>query len=295
MLKMSNTSLHVPDQLASERDRLSLAHLTMLDATPLELIDAAEAGGFDFIGLRIAPPTPADSIVPVVGQQDLIRHIERRLDETGIRILDVETFWLSPRTRVEELMPAFETGARLGARYLLVVGNDPDEGRVVSSFARLCEAAQPFGLKAMLEFIPFCQTRTLQAALRVLQQAAQQNAGVLVDALHVIRSGGSPRDLRELDPTLIEYWQICDAATERPSDGDLRTEARTRRFYPGEGELPLTAMLDALPGGLPIAVEAPCQRYAHLPPVERGRLCGLTTRAFLEGHQRATATLSRST
>jgi hypothetical protein len=34
---------------------LSLAHMTVLDAHPLELIDAAAAGGFDYIGLRIVP------------------------------------------------------------------------------------------------------------------------------------------------------------------------------------------------------------------------------------------------
>ena len=36
--------------------RLSLAHLTVLDAHPLELVDAAVAGHFDAIGLRIDPP-----------------------------------------------------------------------------------------------------------------------------------------------------------------------------------------------------------------------------------------------
>jgi sugar phosphate isomerase/epimerase len=261
--------------------RLSLAHLTVLDATPLELIDAAAAGGFDYIGLRIVPPTPADRIVPVVGDHDLIRRIEQRLDETGMRILDVETFWLSPQTRVEDLEPALETAARLGARYLLVCGNDPDEGRVVSSFASLCEAARPLGLKAMLEFIPFCHTQTSAQALRVVHAAAQANAGILVDALHVMRSGGSPDDLRQLAPELLDYWQICDARTARPADDDLRREARTDRFYPGDGELPLDAMLEALPASAPIAVEAPCARYAHLPVIERGRLCGETTRAFL--------------
>ncbi|MCA1646004.1 MAG: hypothetical protein LC797_11255 [Chloroflexi bacterium] len=39
-------------------DQLSLAHLTVLDATPLQLIDGAAAGGFELIGLRIVPPTP---------------------------------------------------------------------------------------------------------------------------------------------------------------------------------------------------------------------------------------------
>jgi hypothetical protein len=138
-------------------ERLSLAHLTLLDATPLELIDAAQAGGFNFIGLRIVSPTPADPLVRVVGDQELIRRIERRLDETGIRILDVETFRLWPDTSVTDLQPALETAARLGARYLLVVGNDPDESRVVATFAGLCVAARPLGLKAMLEFIPFCR------------------------------------------------------------------------------------------------------------------------------------------
>jgi hypothetical protein len=46
--------------------RLSLAHLTVLDAHPLALIDAAVAGRFNAIGLRIVPPSPADVIVPVV-------------------------------------------------------------------------------------------------------------------------------------------------------------------------------------------------------------------------------------
>ena len=43
---------------------LSLAHLTVLDAHPLELVAAAVAGGFDAMGLRIVPPTPAHAVVP---------------------------------------------------------------------------------------------------------------------------------------------------------------------------------------------------------------------------------------
>jgi sugar phosphate isomerase/epimerase len=266
---------------APAHQRLSLAHLTLLDATPLELIDAAAAGGFDFVGPRIMAPAPTDARPPVVGDQHLIREIQRRLGDTGIRVLDAETFWLWPETRVQDLLPALETAAGLGAGYLVVAGNDPDASRLVATFASLCEAGRPLGLKAMLEFMPFTHTRTLQAALRVIQQAAQPNAGVLVDALHLARSGASPADLRSLDPAVLDYWQICDASAAPPADGDLRTEARTRRLYPGQGELPLATLLDTLPAAAPIAVEAPCERYASLPPVERGRLCGQVTRAFL--------------
>jgi len=78
------------NQAAENPIRLSLAHLTVLDADPLTLIDAAAAGRFDAIGLRIVPPMPTDQIVPVIGNERLIGEIERRLDATGVRVLDIE-------------------------------------------------------------------------------------------------------------------------------------------------------------------------------------------------------------
>ena len=43
--------------------KLSLHHLTMLDAHPLQLVDAAHAGGFDYYGLRVVAPTAAVLLV----------------------------------------------------------------------------------------------------------------------------------------------------------------------------------------------------------------------------------------
>ena len=146
----------------------------------------------------------------------------------------------------------------------LVCGNDPDESRVTANFAALCEAARPLGLKAMLEFIPFCHTRTPAEALRVVQAAAQPNAGVLVDALHLTRSGGSPDDLRGLIQRSSATGRSAMRLPSPPADGDLRTEARTRRLYPGEGELPLAAMLDVLPADIPSPSKRPAHAYAHL-------------------------------
>lgn len=267
--------------------RISLAHLTVIDADPLQLIDAAAAGGFDSIGLRIVAPMPTDRIVPVIGDETLIRKIESKLRDSSIDILDIEAIWLGPDSDANSYGPAFETGARLGAKHVLVVGNDPDEARVTDNIARLCTLAAPFGLKVMLEFIPYCHTRTVEAAHRVVSRAAQPNAGVLVDALHLSRSGGSPADVRRLDPAWLSYCQICDARPARPPQNELRAEAREGRLFPGEGALPLSELLDALPEGIALGVEAPCMQYANLSPVERGRLCGAATRAFLERYRRA--------
>jgi sugar phosphate isomerase/epimerase len=50
--------------------------------------------------------------------------------------------------------------------------------------------------------------------------------------------------------------QLCDAPLQPPG-GDAAAEARTERLLPGEGGLPLTALLSAVPPATPVAIEAP--------------------------------------
>ncbi len=265
----------------------SLAHLTVLDADPLALIEAAAAGGFDAVGLRIVPPLPGDVIVPVIGDAALQRRIKARLGETGLTILDVEAVWLMPDTRVEALVPAPDLAADLGARYVLAVGNDPAWDRMVDNLAGLCSAARARGLRVMLEFIPYSHVRDLAAAADLLMAAAPADAGLLVDALHLSRSGGSPADIARYDPALFSYVHLCDAPRTPPPAEGLRTEARGGRLYPGEGQLWLSEFLDAFPPTIPIAVEAPSAAYAGLSPIERARRVAEATRALVRTHDAA--------
>jgi len=181
--------------------RLSLAQLTIADANPLQLIDAAVAGGFDAICLRLVAPLPTDTVFPVVGQEPMIRDIAARLDASGIRILDMEAIWLMPHTDVRSLMPAMELAARLGAQHVLVVGNDPDQGRLAANFAALCDRADALGLGVVLEAMSFAELKTLRQTLDLLGRVRKPNARLLVDALHFYRSGAHPRELAAIDPT----------------------------------------------------------------------------------------------
>ena len=261
--------------------RISLAHLTVIDAGPIELIEAAVAGGFDAIGLRIVAPTASDTIVPVIGVEPMLREIERRLADSALSILDIEAIWLAPHTDAGTFGAIVETGARLGARFVLAIGNDPEPARQRDNFARLAESARAVGLRAMMEFIPYCQVATLAQARTLVREAAVPGAAVVVDALHLVRSGGSVADLAGLTPDDVPYLQLCDArATPPPTDG-LRAEARGDRLYPGDGALDVQGLLRALPASLPISVEAPCAAYASLPARERARLCGERTRRVL--------------
>ncbi|MGV2970024.1 hypothetical protein [Mycolicibacterium sp. D3] len=83
--------------------------------------------------------------------------------------------------------------------------------------------------------------------------------GVLVDALHYDRSATTPDDLAALPAEWINYVQICDGLSPRPTSVDeLRFQGRTARLLPGEGCIDLVDMLQALPG-VPVSIEAPVQ------------------------------------
>jgi sugar phosphate isomerase/epimerase len=263
---------------------LSLAHLTVLDADPVALIDAAAAGGFAAVGLRIVPPFPGETIVPVVGDAGMQHRIKQRLRDTGIAILDVEAIWLRPDTQIEALKPALETGAELGAKYVLTIGFDDDEARLLDNFGALCAAAHGYGLRTMLEFIPYSVLGTLQKAHDLLVAAAPANAGLLVDALHLSRSGGEPADIAAFDPALFSYVHLCDAPRVKPPPERNRDEARGNRLYPGDGELWLDAFVDAFAADTPVAVEAPVAAFSHLPAAERARRAGEATRRLLQRH-----------
>jgi sugar phosphate isomerase/epimerase len=261
---------------------LSLAHLTVLEAHPLELIDLAAEAGFDAIGLRIVAPLPGDTIVPVIGDLPLQRQIKARSKDAGVQILDVEAVWLMPDTDINALAPALELGADLGASSILVVGHDPDRSRLIDNFSRLCELSSGSGLRPMLEFIPYSQVRSLADAYAILQAAQATNAGLLVDAIHLSRSGGSPADLAGYPSELFSYIHLCDVPAALPKPEDLRREARGERLYPGDGGLWLEDFIAAFPSGAPIAIEAPASHYGHLSLADRAKLAANKARQVIK-------------
>ncbi len=250
-------------------------------ADPIALIDAASAAQFSHIGMRIVPPTPDARMRPVIGDVPYQRQIKQRLTETGLKVLDIEAFWLTAETGVAAIAPAFAFGAELGATYVVVVGNDPERSRLIDNHARLTELAAAHGLKTSLEFIPYSEVKTIADATDIVRASGQAGAGLLVDALHLSRSGGSPADLAHLPAGLVHYLHLCDAPAALPPDvAAIRREARGERLYPGEGQLPLAALLAAFPD-VPVGIEAPDGRRAGLSFAEQAHLARAATLSVL--------------
>jgi sugar phosphate isomerase/epimerase len=250
----------------------SLAYLTVTGVTPPVQVAAARKAGFDGVGLRVSGGRPGDGIPEIARDRGLLRETERLVKETGVRVLDVEVVRITPEWKLTDEALTFEWAARLGAENVLVLSSDEDESRTVDAFAAVCERAAEHKMRAVLEFAVFTGVKSLEQALRVIERAQQPNAGLLVDTLHLARTGVSLEALRAVSPDLLHYMQLCDATAVGPSTPEARLEEALRgRLLPGDGELPLVEVLRALPPGLAISVEAPSKALADAPPEVRAQ------------------------
>lgn len=263
---------------------LTLGWLTLINATATQVIEAAAAAKFGSVSIRTTGRKLADPFADIIGSKAAIADLKHRLGGQGLRLSNLSTYHLSPDITLDRLLPVIDAAVALNCDMLVATCSDPDHARWVEFMRRYCAVAATAGIRIALEFVPFSEARDVATANRLLVATAAANFGVLVDALHLSRSGGTPADLRQLDPARIYFAQLCDAgATVPPPDG-LAHEARTGRLYPGDGTLPLGDFLDPLPAGIEIECEAPIQSLAGHSPVEQAQRAGEATRNHLARH-----------
>jgi len=239
--------------------RLGVAHLTVLELAPPTLIEFAAQAGYQDVGIRILPAAPGAIHYPLDDAATL-RRWRHALAAAGVGVHDVEFVPLTAELRLDDLRRPLALAAELGARRLSVSGDDPDRDRLAERFGALCDIAAEHGLGVDLEFMRFRVVGTLVHALDIVTRAGRTNGRLLVDVLHLHRSGGTAPMLTQVPAHRIGSVQLCDAPARDPGDAGLVEEAREGRLFPGEGELPLAEILAALPADVPISVEVPTGR-----------------------------------
>jgi sugar phosphate isomerase/epimerase len=237
---------------------LGLAYLTIPDQPPPIAIATAAALGCANVGLRLLPAAPGGPFWPLASDAAMLRDTRAAIKDHGVAVFDLEVLWLGADFDVKSLEPFFSVAAELGAKAVLVAGTDPERARLIQSYATFCDAARPFGLTADLEFMPWTKVPNAKVALDIVQTANRPNGGILVDALHLARSGSTLDDIRAIPRELLHYVQICDAPAAIPTtiEGLLHT-ARRERLLPGEGDINLRDLFAALPHDLPVSLEIP--------------------------------------
>jgi sugar phosphate isomerase/epimerase len=237
---------------------LGIAHFSAIGAAPQEFAGLAAEIGYASIGLRLYPAFPGAPFYELPAGTEMIRCFRSCLADEGLSVYDIEFITIDVDFEIERLRPVLESAAELGAKRISVCGDDPDHSRLVANFVNLCNQASDFGLSIDVEVMPWRQVCTMQVAEAILREAGRDNAGILVDVLHLSRSGGHPADLRKTPDAFIRSAQLCDATAHRPTETeDIIQEARAGRLAPGDGSLPLHGFLAELPQHANLAVEVP--------------------------------------
>jgi sugar phosphate isomerase/epimerase len=233
---------------------LGLGHFTFLHLSPVQLVRVAREAGFGLVGLRFHPVAPGQLHWLPVGQE--MAELRRVMAGEGVGLYDVETVVIDPTLDAAGLAPVVDAAAALGGKRINTCADRFDG--LDDAFARICELAQSRGLGVDLECMAWRGINTPQACLDLIRRSGAQNAGYLVDALHHTRCGGGAEDLAGMDPGRIHSAQLCDAPLVSPGGSDaMIAEARGGRLVPGEGGLPLRALLAALPAATVLSVEVP--------------------------------------
>ena len=256
----------------------------MPEATPAQLVEAAVAGGFDFGGMWVERDRWTAATT---------RAIKAQLGDAKLALLDLEVAWITPGPPDPWLVELVDIAAELGAANLLCVSSDPDVGATTAKLQAMVDRAAGTGIRVNLEYALFTQVKTIEAAAAIVgaldDDGDGKGVGVLCDTLHWSRSGGTADAIRALPREWLGYAQLCDAPAQPPDLSDMKAiiaDAIDRRVAMGEGGLPLAAMVDALPAGLPVAIEErSAVLRANFPDLAaRAREVALTSRAWLDAY-----------
>lgn len=250
----------VVDVVAKEAIRLrgpfvmpfsNVSHLPftdMLEATRLASFGGLSLRPYDVLAMQEAGSSAAT--------------LRRMANDAGIEIarLDPLSAWTamvsSDSTNLDTPpVSFFQMCQDLGCSYASLNATFPighvSFDQVVEDFAKTCDLAAEFGVTCDLENLPMWGVQTWSDAWEIVRQADRPNGGLVFDILHFMRGNSSLSDLQAVPGSRIHTVQLNDGPINLPQGVTLFDNCFDR-LWPGEGEFPITEVLQVLErtGGL---------------------------------------------
>lgn len=196
------------------------------------------------------------------------------MDNRGVEPSLGEGLLIAQGTDVSSLASDLDVLAELRVPRVNTVSMDPDRNRTLDQLAELAALAGERGMATTIEFAPGLVVGDLATAVAAVQHVGRPDVGILVDTMHLARTGGTAAELAAVDPALIGYAQLSDT-TVAPRFDSYMEEAMFERMVPGEGELPLRDIVAALPDHVIVGLEIPMRSLAEkgVSPFDRLRPC----------------------
>ena len=261
--------------------RLGVEQLTVLGLAPLEFVHLVADLGCNCIstGLSGMPGYPPFSLRD---NKVLRRELSAALRDRGVSISLGEGCIARPGRDFRDMAGDLDIFQELGAERINTVSMDPDLGRSLDQFGVLAEMSAARGMQSSIELCPVLTINTLASAVAAVRHVGRKDFTLLLDTLHLGRSGATTAELAALDPAMIGYIQLSDAPLN-PTNPNYMDEATFDRMVPGEGELPLRDYLSVLPRDVVVSLEVPARALAKagLSPRDRLERCVQAARALL--------------
>jgi sugar phosphate isomerase/epimerase len=103
------------------------------------------------------------------------------------------------------------------------------------------------GVRYYLEPVAWTPLSSLRQAVDVIDEAACDNVGLVLDFWHLWQRGTTPEELAGLDKRVIFGVDFADSlGPPAGSAGAVDPDQRSRWVWPGEGDIPLRAWADAI-------------------------------------------------
>lgn len=240
------------------KQEFSLAQLTVLNASPVELATIASETGYDYFSMRqIYMGLPEEPDFDLSKNKKLKRETKRVMEETGIRLLDIELARIVDNIDIMLYEPAMQTAQELNGKHVISSIWTENKELYMERFAQLCDLAAQYELTVELEYVPIASVRNLSEVIEVLEEVNRENAGILVDIHHFHRAGDKTKDLAELPRSWFHMVHLCDATSKIPANFEEMTRIlREDRSYLGEGGIDVKSILSCIPN-VPYSIELP--------------------------------------
>lgn len=184
------------------------------------------------------------------------QQMKQILNDNGIVHIEVEWLldWFCTGTRRDASDKTrallLEAAQALSARHIKIgdLGNDcADVPKMTEEFAILCRQAAERGVPVLIEMLPrqFSRAPSLDDVLLICRGAGEKNGGIMLDNLHVQRTGTTPEDIvRKVGRGIPLGVEINDGYLATPVK--FEDSVVNKRLLPGDGEFDIAAFLDAV-------------------------------------------------
>jgi len=244
---------------------------------PMDYIYATKNAGYEAIGIRLyRAPGRTYNFNPIVGNPTLMRDVKKAIPDLGLEMYDVYSYYLQPTMEWDLILPSLDFAGELGAKFLLVIGDDSEWQRMVDNMGRICEKVKPMGIRVCIEAYATCLT-PMATAVKFCEDTREHNVGLCMDPRQGYRDEKEQSSalLREVDRSLLPYAQINDSTPYGTNNGIL----------PGEGSVPLFEYLEALPQGIDLSTEAQFPSNYTYTGAEWAKMTVERTRKFLARYE----------